>query len=530
MVVYMSYELGVRSWHSHLNRLEQSIGQDTMNRTLFRKLAKLHIITPGGIYRLVKCFVQDGISLMALLRFSAYHYPNRCALVVDEKRLSYRELFESANHLTSILFTDYGLISGICVGVLCRNHLVGTLLLPALSRLGVKIKLISTDIAPSKIKDLVHHNSIKLLFYDAELNGTRVPSDLPCEMIEAAELLRKLSGKGRNDNVSLPHVKRGGELSVFSGGSSGKYKEAPRQMSVFQFLPPFFALLQDLRIDEYQSVFLPLPVYHGFGLSTLIISLLMGKKICLVRHFDADEALRTISEEQIEVLPIVPAMLARLWQAGNAPTLMKTVRCIISGGDRLDRKWIDLTTDYLGQVIYNLYGTSEAGFFMFASPEDLSRHEEVTIGKPIRGVKCKVENRDSDGTGSLWVRSSWAMISMKNKWQNTGDLVSCDSDGFYFYRGRTDHMVVCGGENVYPEVVESIINGHPDVLASMVYPVPDTRFGTVLNAKVELVPHSTLIPEEIKSWLRSRLSRAEMPHHISIEPVNTLETGKKARP
>ena len=501
-----------------------------MNRTLFRKLAKLHIITPIGIYCLVKCFAQDGISLMALLRFAAYHYPNRCALVTDGERLSYQDVFECANRLTKILFTEYGLKSGTCVGVLCRNHLIGTLLLPALSRLGVKIKLISTDIAPNKVNDLVRHNKIKSLVYDAELNGMRIPSDLSCEMIETAELLRQLSDKGRNDDVSLPHVKRGGELSVFTGGTSGRYKEAPRQMSVFQFLPPFFALLQDLHIDEFESVFLPLPMYHGFGLSTLIISLLMGKKICLVRHFDADEALKIISEEKIEVLPIVPAMLARLWQACNAPVLMKTVRCIISGGDRLDRKWIDETTEHLGSVMYNLYGTSEAGFFMLASPEDLLRHQEVTIGKPIRGVKCKVVHSDNEGTGSLWVRSSWAMISMKNKWQNTGDLVSCDADGFYFYRGRADHMVVCGGENVYPEVVESIINGHPDVLASMVYPVPDSRFGTVLNAKVELAPHSTLTTEEIKSWLRSRLSHAEMPHHISIEPINTLETGKRTQP
>ena len=300
-------------------------------------------------------------------------------------------------------------------------------------------------------------------------------------------------------------------------------------MSITQFLPPFYALLQQLHIDEYASVFLSLPVYHGFGLATFITSLLMGKKVCQMNHFDADKALKIIADEQIEVLPVVPAMLARLWQASQAPTSMKSVRCIICGGDRLDRKWVEMTSQHLGNVLFNLFGTSEAGFFMIASPEELLRHDEVTIGRPICGVKCKVQDVDSHGVGSLWVRSGWAMIGMKNKWQATGDLVSCNSDGCYFYRGRVDNMVVCGGENVYPENVEKIINGHTEVLASVVFPATDPQFGTVLNANVELKPDSTLNSDEIKAWLRPQLSRAEMPHRISFLSVNTLETGKLSR-
>lgn len=497
-----------------------------MGRTLFSKLVKLHIVTPRGIYHLAKSFVHDGISLMALMRFSAHYYPNRCAVVSDGKRLTYKELYEDADRLAKVLYADYGLKAGMSVGLLCKSHLTGVLLLLALSRLGVNIKLINTDIAPSKISDLVQRYHIKLLIHDAK--DMRIPEGLPCLLKESSELLSALTSN-ENSELMAPHIRRGGEISVFTGGSSGKYKEAPRRMSVFQFLPPFFALLKTLRIDEYDSVFLPLPMYHGFGLATLIISLLMGKKICLMGHFNADEALKTISEEKVEVLPVVPAMLARLWQVPHAPTLMKSVRCIICGGDRLDKKWIDKTVEHLGDVIYNLFGTSEAGFFMIASPADLLRNEEVTIGKPIPGVKCKIMNADNDGTGSLWVRSSWAMISMKDKWQDTGDLVERNPEGFYFYRGRTDNRVVCGGENVYPEEVERIINSHPEVLASIVYPVADPQFGTVLNTHVELIPNSSTTVDDLKTWLRPRLSRAEMPHLFSFQPVTISATGKNVR-
>ena len=300
-----------------------------MDRTLFSKLVKLHIVTPGGIYHLAKSFVHDGISLMALMRFSAHYYPNRCAVVSDGKRLTYKELYEDTDRLAKVLYADYGLKAGMSVGLLCKSHLTGVLLLLALSRLGVNIKLINTDIAPSKISDLVQRHHIKLLIHDAK--DMRIPEGLPCLLKESSVLLSSLT-RNENSELMVPHIKRGGEISV---------------MSVFQFLPPFFALLKTLRIDEYDSVFLPLPMYHGFGLATLIISLLMGKKICLMSHFNADEALKTISEEKAEVLPVVPAMLARLWQVPHAPTLMKSVRCIICGGDRLDKKWIDKTVKHL---------------------------------------------------------------------------------------------------------------------------------------------------------------------------------------
>lgn len=500
-----------------------------MDGTILSKLIKLNIITPGGICRLAQSFVRDGISLMALMRFSAHYYPNRCALVSDENRFTHKELFELAQRLTRLLYSDYSLEAGASVGLMCRNHLMGAILLPALSRLGVRIKLINIGIAPCKLLDCLKNNNVKLLICDAELKDTRIPDNLPCITRTTEDLYHALSDKDRTIDLTVPHIRRGGEISVFTGGSSGNHKEAARQMSIFQFLPPLFALMRDLHIDEHDSVFLPLPFYHGFGLATLIISLLMGKKICLVKHFDADEALKIISAEKTEVLPVVPAMLARLWQTDNAPTLMKTVKCVICGGDRLDRKWIDLTSLHLGKVVYNLFGTTEAGFFMLATPEDLLRHEEVTIGRPIPGVKCKVENSDSQGTGSLWVRSSWAMMSLKNKWQNTGDLVYRNPEGYYFYRGRSDNMVVCGGENVYPEDVESVINGHPEVLNSIVSPATDPQFGTILNAQVELTPDSTLTPEDILSWLHTRLSRAEIPHHILIQPINLSETGKKTR-
>ena len=196
-----------------------------MNRAIFTKLVKLHIITPGGVFQLANCFAKDGISLLALLRFSAHYHPSRTAVVSDGKRLTYKELYEEASRLSKVLFSDYGLTAGACVGLMCKSHIMGTLLLFALSRLGVKIKLINTDIAPGKMTELVKNKQIKLLIYDPELKNTRIPDDLNCLTMETTELYIALSDKKRNSDVTVPHIRRGGELSVSLVAQAGNTRK-----------------------------------------------------------------------------------------------------------------------------------------------------------------------------------------------------------------------------------------------------------------------------------------------------------------
>lgn len=246
-----------------------------------------------------------------------------------------------------------------------------------------------------------------------------------------------------------------------------------------------------------------------------------------MRHFDAEEAVSVIDRERLEVLPIVPAMLSRMVNADDAAGRMKSVKCIISGGDRLERSLADKVRNGIGDVLFNLYGTTEAGFFLLATPADIARNKEVTIGRPIAGVQCCVRDKDADGVGTLWVKSRWAMIGRANRWQNTGDRVFQDARGYLFHRGRVDNMVVCGGENVYPEHVQRMLDEHPEVSDVLVFAVDDPSFGKVLNAHVELVPSSTLTSADIRQWLKPRVSRAEMPHDIVITPIDILPTGKR---
>ena len=496
------------------------------NASIFSILYRLHIISPKGLFVWAKSLILEGISLMALLRFAAHFYPQRCAIIDETRSLSYQDLYIRTRQLAEFLHTEYHLQPKMSVALLGRNSLILTLLLHALSRLGIRTTLLSTDLGTEQITVDLQKYHYHLIIYDSDIK--QIPTKLPCVAITTEKINDILLDKhSQIKKRKLPKIWRGREIIIHSGGTSGNFKSIARRPSVTSFLPPLLALLHNIRIYQYKSVLISLPFYHGFGLSTLIISLLMGKKVCLQKRFNAIKTLEIIQREQIEVMPIVPAMLSRFWQIENAKEKMKSLRCLISGGDKLPKSLIDTTHKEIGEVIFNLYGTSEAGFFMLANPEELASFKDTTLGRPIQGVDCKVKDCNRQGIGTLWVCSRWAMRGLRNQWQNTGDLVSQNSKGYFFHHGRADRMVVCGGENVQPEHIEQVLLSHPMIIAVCVFNVPHPNFGNVIHTEIECTPKATLTEATLLNWLRPQLSRAEMPHSIRFKTIEMLSTGKQ---
>ena len=499
------------------------------NASIFSILYRLHIISPKGLFVWAKSLISEGISLMALLRFAAHFYPQRCAIIDETQSLSYQELYIRTRQLAEFLHTEYHLQPEMSVALLGRNSLILILLLHALSRLGIRTTLLSTDLGTEQIIADLQKYHYHLIIYDSDIK--QIPTKLPCVAITTEKINDILLDKhSQIKKRKLPKIWRGREIIIHSGGTSGNFKSIARRPSVTSFLPPLLALLHNIRIYQYKSVLISLPFYHGFGLSTLIISLLMGKKVCLQKRFDAIKTLEIIQREQIEVMPIVPAILSRFWQIENAKEKMKSLHCLISGGDKLPKSLIDTTHQQIGEVLFNLYGTSEAGFFMLANPKELASFKDTTLGRPIQGVDCKVKDCNRQGIGTLWVRSRWAMHGKQNQWQNTGDLVSQNSEGYFFHHGRADRMIVCGGENVQPEHIEQVLLSHPMIVAARAFNVTHPNFGNVIHTEIECTPKATLTEVTLLDWLRPQLSRAEMPHSIHFKTIEMLSTGKqKAR-
>jgi fatty-acyl-CoA synthase len=118
--------------------------------------------------------------------------------------------------------------------------------------------------------------------------------------------------------------------------------------------------------------------------------------------------------------------------------------------------------------------------------------------------------------GQLCIKNEWSMSNRNSPWIETGDLGYRDENGYYFLCGRTDDMVVSGGENVYPIEVEQVLIKHSLIEDVAIIGIDDKQFGQRLKAFVLPVKNASLTEEELFEWLRSRVARFHLPKEIKF--------------
>ena len=492
---------------------------------LLRKLLKIGLLTPIGLARLSSSFAAEGTNLLALMRFAARKYGDKTAVVDEKETVSYKDLFVQSQNLANVLQKNFQIRAGNKIAFLCRSHVNLIRALGAVSRIGTRIFLLNPEITGEQFSALSAKHKFDFLFYDAQVENL-ISDEWETKSLVSFEI-EKLS---KTKPVKKQKIKRAfsGEIIVLTGGTTGTPKTARRKPSVFNFLSPFFALLTQLDLDKYKSVYIATPAYHGFGISAIIIGIILGEKMFLLPRFDAAKACDLIKENQVEVVTVVPLMLQRMmhFDVGTLGSL----QCIISGGAAISPALVEETLETFGDKLFNLYGTSEAGFSVIAKPEDL-RNSSDTIGRKIAGVNLKILDENDreveDGkVGKICIKSLWSVKGDKN-FVETGDLGFVDEKGLIFLRGRNDEMIVSGGENVYPIELENILVKHPDVQQVAVIGIPDQEFGQRLKAFIVAKHESKLTETEIKNWLVTRVARFQMPARIEfLDELPTTAIGK----
>jgi acyl-CoA synthetase (AMP-forming)/AMP-acid ligase II len=195
--------------------------------------------------------------------------------------------------------------------------------------------------------------------------------------------------------------------------------------------------------------------------------------------------------------------------------------------------------DRYGDVLYNLYGSTEASWASIATPADL-RAAPGTAGRPPHGTRVAVLS--SDGTplppntpGRLFVGNEMLFEGYTNGSGKethdgllaTGDIGHLDADGRVFVDGREDDMIVSGGENVFPSEVENLLADLPGVREVAVIGVPDDTYGQRLAAYLALNPESTLDADAIRDHVRRFRARFCVPRDVVfLDALPRNATGK----
>lgn len=480
---------------------------------LLSVLRQLRWHTPQKLYWLCACVATHGLNLLALIHFMAKIRPTHQAITDTKRSVNFRVLYDESLNVALILAEKYHLAPRHKVAVLCGNHLSFIQILLALGRLGCDVCLLNTDMTAEQLQTICQDQQFDLLMTETAMS----------ERIQAITQTPKylMDNFLQEKNTTLDKVPRhqNGRLILLTGGTTGKPKLARRKPSLLNLISPLDALINQIGIAQYESVYVAVPIFHGYGLAAVIVALLLGKHVLLTEHYDTAKAADLLQSHGVQVAVVVPIMLQRLFL--QKPESLYALGCIISGGATISESLAEKILQNYGDILYNLYGTSEAGFSVLAQPSDLQKFPR-TIGKPIGGVQVRITDLankvlEINQIGELMLCNAWsAEQTQQSNWISTGDLAYQNTEGYIFLVGRKDNMIVSGGENVYPEDVEQILSRHEAIESVCVVGIPDTDFGQRLKALVLLREGQTLSAEQISQWLAGKVARYQMPAQIVL--------------
>jgi acyl-coenzyme A synthetase/AMP-(fatty) acid ligase len=203
-------------------------------------------------------------------------------------------------------------------------------------------------------------------------------------------------------------------------------------------------------------------------------------------RFDPEERLRIVEREGVNVLCQAPTeyrMIARR----ATPRPMPGLRHLVSAGEPLNPEVIRAFREGVGLAIHDGYGQTETGALTGMRPDEDPR--DGSMGRPLPGIEVRVLD------GELQVRPDSCPTFFSRyldsepfdgEWWATGDHVRQDGDGYLWFEGREDDVILSAGYRIGPFEVESALLSHPAVVEAAVVSAPDPERGSVVRAVVVL--------------------------------------------
>lgn len=486
-----------------------------------------------------------GPSIAALYASSAVRHPLRPAVIDHRGTLTFAELHARSTALASGL-RALGLRPDGHLGLLCHNHrdFVETNL--AAAKAGLNVVYLNTGFAGPQLAEVMEREGVTGLVCDAALvsavdaGGFDRPLVVADGAIEGRRSLHDVRRLGRRRPALLRP--RATSPVLLTSGTTGLPKGARRESSTAD---PRAAvgILDRIPYRQGDVFVLPTPLFHAWGLSQLTIAAVLGSPVVLSPRFSPEATVAAVVEHRATVLGVVPVMLQRMLATEDLDLeSMGRLRIVASSGSALPAPVAEAWMDRVGDTLYNLYGSTEVGQATIATPEDL-RDAPGTAGRVVPGSDVVI--LDADGgelppgsEGRIFVGNG-AQFSgytgggskeIVDGRMSSGDVGYFDADGRLQVTGRSDDMIVSGGENVFPGEVEDVILDHPEVADAAVVGVDDPDFGQRLAAFVVRLPGAAVDDEAIRRLVGERLARHKVPRDVSfVDELPRTPTGKLLR-
>ena len=483
------------------------------------------------------------MNLTELLENAARKFPDKAAMVMDERRVSFRQLEEDSNRIANAL-KKMGVQKGDRVAMLQGSNpefatvffgiqKTGAIAVPLDSRYvpdeldrifsDCRPKVLAAENPPleallpslARFSTIKHVISIEPAFEDRFTSFNKIMAESPAASVKqdiAPDDIAIISYTG-----GATHTAHGVMLSHRS-----VVTEAMNSAEVFG------------QTDKDVLMAFALPMYHQFGLTAVLMaSVYTGSTIVIVPGTgrSIDSFMESVEREKGTLymgVPYIFALMINVARREGVKHDLSSLRACIAGGAPLPLEIIDLFKQYYGFTIRDIYGQTETVSQATVMPID-GRGTPGASGLPMPCWEIKIFDENGNElpagqegeivargpvTSGIYNNPEATSRLIKKGWLYTCDIGRIDEDGFLYITARRRRMLILKGQNIFPDDIEEVLETHPKVAKVIVAGVPDVIRGETVKALIQLKPGETATEQEIRQYCQGRMADYKLPREI----------------
>ena len=446
------------------------------------------------------------MTLARFLRDGHTHHPEKTALIFAEHAWTYAEVDTLTDRLAANLLAQ-GVKPGDRVALHMSNCPELVFSYFGCFKSGAIAVPINTRMGPSEIEYFLQHSDARFYIGQPDLYPPvrsirpHLPQLHQCYLTGDSQfpdtgafqnLLTAPSG-----TIEWPAVEPGQVAAIlYTSGTTARPKGVTHTHERLHYMT---AMMEQMGMSRDRVVAVLTPMTHMAAFMCIMLSsLTVGATLVLPAGSDPQTILGTLERHRCTFTFAMPVQCKALVECQTTtPSEISPEMLFWAAGDSVPRALQEQFTRAFSLPLHEFLGMAEIAPITWNPPGEI---RPGSIGVPLEGVRLRVVDADGNdvklgdvgellvkcpaNTVGYWNNPEATAETLRDGWLYTGDLVTQDAEGYYWFAGRKKELIIRGGSNISPQEVEAVLYQHPAVAEAGVIGIPDERWGEVVVAYV----------------------------------------------